>query len=67
MRTRTVVERIGEWLGPDSLRHQLAAHEAHPRTPLQLHSAAVLLVGPLLFAVTRCLAALFSSPTHQGR
>ncbi|GAB3600164.1 hypothetical protein GCM10027446_33200 [Angustibacter peucedani] len=57
-----VAWRVGEWLGPDSLRHQLAAGSQAPLTPLQLHTPAVPLVGPLLFAITRCLAALFSHP-----
>jgi hypothetical protein len=60
-----VAWQVGQWLGPDSLRDQLAAHETHLRTPLQLHSAGVLLVGPLLCAVTRCLAALFSAPSQR--
>ncbi|GAA4353168.1 hypothetical protein [Angustibacter luteus] len=54
--------QVGQWLGPDSLRHQIDAHTTPLRTPLELHSAGVLLFGPLLFAITRCLAALFSAP-----
>jgi hypothetical protein len=61
-----VAWRVGEWLGPDSLRAQLAAGSQHPLTPLQLHTPAVPFVGPLLFAVTRCLAALFTSPDRRA-
>ncbi len=53
--------QVGGWLGPDSVRSQVAAGSTRPLTPLQLHTVAVLLVGPLLFAVTRCLSALFTS------
>jgi hypothetical protein len=61
-----VAWKVGEYLGPDSLRHQLAAHTKPLRVPLQLHSPGVLLIGPLLCAVTRCLAALFSTPNRSG-
>lgn len=61
-----VAWRVGEWLGPESLRRQVSAGNTRPLTPLQLHSPAVPLVGPLLFAVTRCLAALLTSE-HAGR
>ncbi|HEX3004674.1 MAG TPA: hypothetical protein VHO27_10700 [Angustibacter sp.] len=54
--------QVGEWLGPASLAAQVAAGATHPTTPLELRTTSVLLVGPLLFAVTRCLGALFSSP-----
>jgi hypothetical protein len=56
-----VAWRVGQWLGPQSLRRQVAAGSQHPVTPLELRTGAVLLVGPLLFAITRCLAAIFSS------
>ncbi|MGN6301655.1 MAG: hypothetical protein ACTHN8_11265 [Angustibacter sp.] len=59
-----VAWQVGQWLGPASLAAQVAAGAKHPTTPLELHTASVLLVGPLLFAVTRCLGALFSSPTR---
>lgn len=61
-----VAWRVGEWLGPDSLRQQVAAGSTRPLTPLQLHTPAVPLVGPLLFAVTRFLAALFASPDRRA-
>lgn len=54
--------QVGERLGPSSLASQVAAGATHPTTPLELRTTSVLLVGPLLFAVTRCLGALFSSP-----
>lgn len=57
-----VTVAVGQWLGPASLAAQVAAGSQHPLTPLKLSTPAVLLVGPLLFAVTRCLGALFSSP-----
>jgi hypothetical protein len=57
-----VAWQVGQWLGPEPLSAQVAAGAKHPRTPLELRTLSVLLVGPLLFAVTRCLAALFSSP-----
>ena len=53
--------QTGGLLGPGSLASQVAAGSAHPLTPLQLHAYAALLVGPLLFAVTRFLATLFSA------
>jgi hypothetical protein len=56
-----VAWRVGVWLGPPSLGSQLAAHSTDVRTPLRLHTAAVLLVAPFMFAVTRSLAALFGS------
>jgi len=58
-----LVWRVGSWLGPDSLAHQVAQGAQHPWTPVQLHSPAAFLVAPLLFAITRCLAALLSSPS----
>ncbi|WP_426566643.1 hypothetical protein ACPPVT_08930 [Angustibacter sp. McL0619] len=61
-----VAWQVGQLLGPETLRHQLAVHEAHLRTPLRLHSAGVLLIGPMLCAVTRCLAALFSTPNRPS-
>ncbi len=57
-----VAWQVGQWLGPRSLAAQVAAGAQHPTTPLELRTTSVLLVGPLLFTVTRCLAALFSSP-----
>ncbi len=61
-----VAWQVGEWLGPDSLRQQMAAGSTRPLTPLQLHTPAVPLVGPLMFAVTRFLAALFASSDRRG-
>lgn len=57
-----VAWQVGQWLGPAPLAAQVAAGAQHPTTPLELRTTSVLLVGPLLFAVTRCLGALFSSP-----
>ncbi|KQX63591.1 hypothetical protein ASD06_10640 [Angustibacter sp. Root456] len=59
-----VAWQVGQWLGPASLAAQVAAGATHPTTPLELRTTSVLLVGPLLFAVTRCLGALFSSPAR---
>ena len=53
--------QTGGLLGPDSLVAQVADGSKHPLTPLQLHAYAALLVGPLLFTVTRFLATLFSA------
>lgn len=60
-----VAWRVGTWLGPGSLRSQVAAGLSHPSTPLELHTPAALLVGPVLYCVTRCLAALLT--TGGGR
>jgi hypothetical protein len=56
-----VAWRTGALLGPPSLAHQLATGSRHPLTPMQLHGYGALFVGPLLFALTRFLAALFGS------
>lgn len=56
-----VAWQTGGLLGPDSLASQVAAGSSHPLTPLQLHAYGALLVGPLLFTVTRFLATLFSA------
>lgn len=56
-----VAWQVGQWLGSASVGSQVAAGATRALTPLQLHTGAVLLVGPLMFAVTRCLAALFSA------
>jgi hypothetical protein len=58
---------VGRWLGPSSLAHQVAQGVQHPWTPVQLHSFAAYLVGPLLFAITRCLAALLSGSSSSQR
>jgi hypothetical protein len=50
----------GYLLGPGSLAAQVRAGEQHPLTPMQLHTLVALAVGPLMFCVTRFLAALFS-------
>lgn len=54
----------GMLLGPSSLAAQVRDGATHPLTPLQLHAYSALLLGPLLFAVTRALAAVFSRPGH---
>lgn len=57
----------GSWLGPDDLATQVAHGAQHPLTPLQLHSAAALLVGPFLFVFTAFLTALFGTgPDRSG-
>lgn len=61
-----VAVQVGHWLGPDSLAAQVAAGAQHPTTPLELRTTSVLLVGPLLFAVTRCLSALFSAGPQRS-
>jgi hypothetical protein len=55
----------GTWLGPDALVDQVAQKVQHPWTPVVLHSFAGYLVGPLLFAITRCLAALLGGSTSD--
>lgn len=60
-----VGRQVGQWLGPASLAAQVAGGAQHPTTPLELRATSVLFVGPLLFAVTRCLSALFSSSAHR--
>lgn len=65
-----VAWRTGEWLGPSGLAEQVAHGSQHPVTPLRLHTAATLLVGPFLFAFTAFLAAVFgvgSSRPDGGR
>jgi hypothetical protein len=54
-----VAWQTGVWLGPPDLASQVAAGSRHPLTPLQLHTAAVLLVGPFFFTFTSFLTALF--------
>jgi hypothetical protein len=56
-----VAWQVGQLLGPDPLAEQLARGLRHPVTPLALHTPAVLLVGPMLFCFTRCLAALLTT------
>ncbi|MGL5858242.1 MAG: hypothetical protein ACRC35_07555 [Angustibacter sp.] len=56
---------VGRWLGPAPLADQLAAGVMRPSTPLQLHAAAVLLVGPVLFCIARCLAAVLGSDSGR--
>lgn len=56
-----VAWRTGAFLGPAGLAQQVADGSAHPLTPLELHSAAALLVGPFLFAFTAMLAALLGA------
>lgn len=57
----------GTLLGPSALAVQVREGVTHPLTPLQLHAQGALLVGPLLFAVTRALSALFSRPDRSDR
>ncbi|MFL6099103.1 MAG: hypothetical protein ACJ71T_04015 [Actinomycetales bacterium] len=52
---------LGSWLGPDSLRSQLAAGVKAPVTPIALHTWAALLFAPFLFAVVRGVTELLSS------
>lgn len=52
---------LGVWLGPSSLRDQLAAGVKAPITPLVLHTPVALLFAPLLFAVVRALTDLLGS------
>ena len=52
---------LGVWLGPDSLRDQLAAGVKAPITPLVLHTPVALLFAPMLFAVVRVLVELVGS------
>ena len=63
-----VAWRTGEWLGPSGLAEQVAQGSQHPLTPLRLHTAATLLVGPFLFAFTAFLASVFGggSPRPDG-
>lgn len=56
-----VAWRVGVLLGAPSLAEQLRAGVRHPVTPLQLHAYGVLFAGAFLYALTRFLAALFSS------
>ncbi len=49
------------WLGPDSLRDQLAAGVKAPITPVALHTPVALLFAPMLFAVVRALVELLGS------
>lgn len=59
-----VAWKVGQWIGPSALPDAASVGGAHLNVPLTLHTAAVLVVGPLLFAVTRCLGALFSAPVR---
>ena len=52
---------LGVWLGPSSLRDQLAAGVKAPITPLVLHTPVALLFAPMLFAVVRGLMELLGS------
>jgi hypothetical protein len=52
---------LGAWLGPSSLRDQLAAGVKAPITPLVLHTPVALLFAPMLFAVVRALVELLGS------
>jgi uncharacterized membrane protein YeaQ/YmgE (transglycosylase-associated protein family) len=52
---------LGVWLGPSSLRDQLAAGVKAPITPLVLHTPAALLFAPMLFAAVRGLMELLGS------
>ncbi len=61
-----VAWQTGALLGPGPLATQVADGSAHPLTPLQLHAYGALLVGPVLFTLTRFLAALFSAEPAAG-
>lgn len=52
---------LGGWLGPDSLRSQLADGVKAPVTPVALHTWSALLFAPFLFAVVRGLTELLTS------
>jgi hypothetical protein len=53
--------RVGVWLGPAPLAEQVRAGVTRPLTPLALHTPLpLLLVGPLLFCLTRFVAALLT-------
>lgn len=55
----TVAWRVGTWLGPSALVEQVRAGSRTPVTPLVLRTPApLLLLGPLLFSLTRFVAAL---------
>lgn len=56
-----VAWRTGAFLGPDGLAEQVADGSRHPLTPLELHTAAALLVAPFLFAFTAFLAAVLGA------
>lgn len=65
-----VAWRTGVLLGPDALTDQVRDGANRPLTPLVLSTPSALLVGPLLFCLTRFLAALFSGDqerTTRGR
>jgi hypothetical protein len=61
-----VAWRTGVRLGPGDLAGQGADGAQHPLTPLQLHSAAVLLVGPFLYAFTAFLAVVFGGGPRRS-
>lgn len=56
-----VAWRVGTWLGPEPLQEQVRAGTTRPVTPLALRMPApLMLVGPLLFSLTRFVAALLT-------
>jgi hypothetical protein len=56
-----VAWRVGTWLGPEPLQEQVRAGTTRPLTPLALRMPQpLLLVGPLLFSLTRFVAALLT-------
>jgi hypothetical protein len=61
--------RVGTWLGPAPLVDQVRAGSTRPVTPLVLHTPEpLLLLGPLLFSLTRFVAALLTGdPAVGGR
>jgi hypothetical protein len=61
--------RIGSWLGPAPLVEQVRAGSREPVTPLMLRTPVpLLLLGPLLFSLTRFVAALLTGdPVAGGR
>ena len=62
-----VAWRVGIWLGPASFPDQVAAGTRAPVTPLVLRTPApLLLLGPLLFSITRFTAAVLTGDQEAG-
>jgi hypothetical protein len=61
--------RVGSWLGPAPLVDQVRAGSSSPVTPLVLRTPVpLILLGPLLFSLTRFVAALLTGdPVAGGR
>jgi hypothetical protein len=59
--------RVGTWLGPAPLLDQVRAGSTRPVTPLMLRTPEpLLLLGPLLFSLTRFVAALLTGDPGAG-